>query len=555
MTITTALTGQFLNFDGTNWVNTLKSEFAKTVAPIATDDSAAGYVVGSRWLDVTGGKEYICFDNTLATAVWTSSSSGTLNELTDVNSANDPADDTKFLRWDDTANEWIDSFVRLKQDTYGNLNLVKQTGELFKESANDNLLFYTGSTWKHIPTRDIAFDDAYANISTSFSPTVRWIPTGISGTAGSLVWNAVVGPGTINTQGSALDFVATSVGGKNAVYLNPATGADITQFIILDLGTTHSGNSDFTIVCVMQDFAVPGNNTRFISILDNTPIVGNDFDNTTNMTALHRNGATNALQSFYNNGAIVLSPGGDYTLVDGNPTVVVLRYTHIGTEWKIWINKTTDSIITTNIVDLGSLTISNIGFGHFVSPTTESGGMRLPEAMFFDSPLTDTRIQSLTDSLLVEYTVRATNSYPNYPDTIEQLTNVEISNPQLNDIIKYDGTQWINSTTGTFTSWLFSDTKSLGTVGGTAIAGSYQTRTINTTVLNGGTDATLSANQLTIGNGNWLIEVQSLFNSTDETKIRLRNVTDNSTILYSLNNTVFDNDFFVVINNFIIDIT
>ncbi len=46
------------------------STFNKTVAPTATDDSAAGYAVGSRWLDTTNNKVYVCIDSTATAAIW-----------------------------------------------------------------------------------------------------------------------------------------------------------------------------------------------------------------------------------------------------------------------------------------------------------------------------------------------------------------------------------------------------------------------------------------------------------------------------------------------------
>lgn len=42
-----------------------------TSAPTANEDSGDGYQVGSRWIDVTNNKEYVCLDATVAAAVWT----------------------------------------------------------------------------------------------------------------------------------------------------------------------------------------------------------------------------------------------------------------------------------------------------------------------------------------------------------------------------------------------------------------------------------------------------------------------------------------------------
>ena len=48
-----------------------KCNMAATAAPAVTDDVDLGYVVGSRWFDVTNDKEYVCLDNADGAAVWT----------------------------------------------------------------------------------------------------------------------------------------------------------------------------------------------------------------------------------------------------------------------------------------------------------------------------------------------------------------------------------------------------------------------------------------------------------------------------------------------------
>jgi hypothetical protein len=49
----------------------IKYNHAAATAPTANEDSGDGYVVGSRWIDTTNDKEYVCLDNTLTAAVWT----------------------------------------------------------------------------------------------------------------------------------------------------------------------------------------------------------------------------------------------------------------------------------------------------------------------------------------------------------------------------------------------------------------------------------------------------------------------------------------------------
>jgi hypothetical protein len=47
-----------------------KHNLVAVVAPVVGDDSADGYVVGSRWIDTATDKEYVCTDNSLGAAVW-----------------------------------------------------------------------------------------------------------------------------------------------------------------------------------------------------------------------------------------------------------------------------------------------------------------------------------------------------------------------------------------------------------------------------------------------------------------------------------------------------
>ncbi len=60
-------------FDGANWLqlyDTVLNKFDATTAPTASDDSGDGYEVGSRWIDVSADKAYVCVDATATSAVW-----------------------------------------------------------------------------------------------------------------------------------------------------------------------------------------------------------------------------------------------------------------------------------------------------------------------------------------------------------------------------------------------------------------------------------------------------------------------------------------------------
>lgn len=55
---------------GLSNVTNTKNNFSATSAPGTGDDSADGYSVGSRWLDTTDDRAYVCLDATTSAAVW-----------------------------------------------------------------------------------------------------------------------------------------------------------------------------------------------------------------------------------------------------------------------------------------------------------------------------------------------------------------------------------------------------------------------------------------------------------------------------------------------------
>jgi hypothetical protein len=66
-----------------------QDNYAATAAPSVTDGVLIGYHVGSRWIDTTNDKAYICLDATSGAAVWTevtaSAGSGESNTASNVN--------------------------------------------------------------------------------------------------------------------------------------------------------------------------------------------------------------------------------------------------------------------------------------------------------------------------------------------------------------------------------------------------------------------------------------------------------------------------------------
>lgn len=52
------------------------NNLAAAVAPTVNEDSGDGYSIGSRWIDTTADKEYVCLDASVGAAVWTETTGG-----------------------------------------------------------------------------------------------------------------------------------------------------------------------------------------------------------------------------------------------------------------------------------------------------------------------------------------------------------------------------------------------------------------------------------------------------------------------------------------------
>ena len=75
------------------------------------------------------------------------------------------------------------------------------------------------------------------------------------------------------------------------------------------------------------------------------------------------------------------------------------------------------------------------------------------------------------------------------------------------------------------------DEKTSGTQGGTFTSGSFVTRTLNTSVTNEISGASLSSNQITLPSGTYFVIADAPAYSCDTHRLKLRNITDSSDTL------------------------
>lgn len=75
----------FANYTVNSQRVVFQNNYNSAVAPTATDDSAAGYEVGSQWFDTTADRWYVCLDATATSAVWITQGTITINGTPAIN--------------------------------------------------------------------------------------------------------------------------------------------------------------------------------------------------------------------------------------------------------------------------------------------------------------------------------------------------------------------------------------------------------------------------------------------------------------------------------------
>ena len=86
------------------------------------------------------------------------------------------------------------------------------------------------------------------------------------------------------------------------------------------------------------------------------------------------------------------------------------------------------------------------------------------------------------------------------------------------------------------------DEKANNTAGGTFTSGAWQTRTLNTSLTNEISGASLSSNQITLPSGTYYIIAQAPAYHVNIHKLKLRNITDSSDTLIGYQMFVWDTD-------------
>ena len=96
--------------------DSLKLNLVAIIDPVATDDSALGYSVGSRWINTIGNEEFVCVDNTATSAIWIAVTGG--GDLNGPASATNNA----IARYNGVTGKLVQDSLVTIADTTGNIN-------------------------------------------------------------------------------------------------------------------------------------------------------------------------------------------------------------------------------------------------------------------------------------------------------------------------------------------------------------------------------------------------------------------------------------------------
>ena len=152
----------YLNSSGTETTVTKKNNLVATTDPTVNEDANDGYSPGSRWINTTLDKEFVCLDATVGAAVWTETTgAGGGGGSGDVVGPASSTDET-LVRYDSTTGKLLqNSGVTLSDaDDIGGVNNISaggyfQVGEI-ASPANppaNNLRLYMDSTDETFRTR------------------------------------------------------------------------------------------------------------------------------------------------------------------------------------------------------------------------------------------------------------------------------------------------------------------------------------------------------------------------------------------------------------------
>lgn len=183
--------GDSLVGSGSDTYTVRKNNESASAAPTSGDDSGDGYSVGSRWIDTTNDKEYVCLDASAGAAVWTETTGGAgsvaLDDLSDV-TISTPSDN-QVLTYDSGTSTWK--------------NENAASGFADPTTTKGDLIVHGSSTTR----LGVGTDGQVLTADSAQTLGVKWATPGSSSGVSVAQWKASGPANNVNSYSFTLDSV------------------------------------------------------------------------------------------------------------------------------------------------------------------------------------------------------------------------------------------------------------------------------------------------------------------------------------------------------------
>jgi hypothetical protein len=285
----------------------------------------------------------------------------------------------------------------------------------------------------------------YADISTVFTPDVRYDPSGISGTVGNVNWIPSIGTVPLPVQDQGTLTTISTIAGKPSVDLPLNNG-----WITLDTNLVTTDSDDWTVVLLANNFTLNSNSVYADFMVNPNDPLGNP----PNISFMQEGGPGGTFRTYFagaptnpsGSAQLFWSPVLNGSLVNATPFVFVFRSSANNT-FRVWANSLNDVLyVNDGIYNTVGDNWRYMRFGGDPAQIWKTG-INVSEFMFWKSALTDAQVTDLSASLLEEYSVRTAT-----PPQVVALKSVFESNsaPTQNtdSTLGYTiGSRWLDTTT------------------------------------------------------------------------------------------------------------
>lgn len=322
-------------------------------------------------------------------------------------------------------------------------------GEMVVDNSEDKLVHAgEAGVYRFVPLSiaPITASSNYPNFNTLYTPYARWLADDFTAAGASSTWPSMTG---LPASNGSIAFSSGNVeklnlGGKPFYASRPVDWNDNAHDLAIHLPTGKITGQSWTAGFVIAKWkSRPNGAGSFGRIIINQPSSSSDIAHPWNIAFMMENNNTDVLRSWYDGTAYNYSPGWQARMENEPATCVFFRYDQTINEYTVWINGVTNN----NPYLTVTRDMSAVQLGYFVFGNDRNEGscshVWVGEAIMWDRALSQTDIEDVSETLMIEYGRRAAppaNTLQYYRNTDPTPSNDISENHQV-------GSQWYNTTT------------------------------------------------------------------------------------------------------------